>query len=68
MAPKRLSILGVGLLGGSLGLAVRKLVKGCEIVGYGHRASTLQEAMEMGAIGSATDSAAAAVRDASSRS
>lgn len=61
---KRLSILGVGLLGGSIGLAVKKLTSGGEIVGYGHRASTLETAMKMGAIDRSTTSAAEAVRGA----
>ena len=61
MIPTRLSILGVGLLGGSMGLAVRKFAKDCTIVGYGHRASTLDEAMQMGGIDEARQSAAQAV-------
>lgn len=60
MAPKCLSILGVGLLGGSLGLAAKSNVTGVKIVGYGHRPSTLSEAKAAGAIDRATDS----VRDA----
>jgi prephenate dehydrogenase len=50
MQPKRLSIIGVGLLGGSIGLAVRERVKGCRILGYGHRAETLKRAVEVGAV------------------
>ena len=64
MQPQRLSILGVGLLGGSIGLAVRPLVKGCRIVGYGHRPATLRTALEVGAIDEAYDDPAAAVRGA----
>jgi prephenate dehydrogenase len=62
MAPKRMSILGVGLLGGSIGLAARNTVKDCEIIGYGHNPSTLRDALQLGAIHKAADSAAAAVR------
>jgi len=47
---RRMSILGVGLLGGSLGLAVRSRISGCRVVGYGHRQSTLDAALQMGAI------------------
>ncbi len=61
---KRLSILGVGLLGGSIGLVVKKLASGGDIVGYGHRASTLETAMRLGAIDRSTTSAADAVREA----
>jgi prephenate dehydrogenase len=64
MAPKRLSILGVGLLGGSIGLAVGKAVKGCTVVGYGHRQETLDDALAMGAIHEASASAAEAVSGA----
>lgn len=64
MAPRRLSILGVGLLGGSLGLAAKKVLKGCEVVGFGHRTSTLDEALARGAIDRAAGTAAAAVRGA----
>lgn len=61
---RRLSILGVGLLGGSIGLAARSRINGCHVVGYGHRAQTLARAIEIGAIDSASESPAEAVRDA----
>jgi prephenate dehydrogenase len=61
---KRLSILGVGLLGGSIGLAVEKLTSGGEIIGYGHRPATLDAAVRSGAIDRGTTSAADAVSDA----
>ena len=47
---KRLSILGVGLLGGSIGLAAKSLISGVSVVGYGHRAATLEEALRLKAI------------------
>lgn len=50
MHPKRLTILGVGLLGGSIGLAVKSVLNSCHIIGYGHRTSTLEKAVEVGAI------------------
>src|SRR5262245_65401378 len=60
MALARLSIIGVGLLGGSLGLAVKKTVKDCRIVGCGHRTESLKKALELGAIDEfVTDPAAA---------
>ena len=46
----RLSIIGVGLLGGSIGLAVRSALNNCKIIGYGHRRETLERALEIGAI------------------
>lgn len=64
MGPKRLSILGVGLLGGSIGLAVREAISGCTVAGYGHRTGTLAEAMDLGAIHEAFSTAAEAVRGA----
>ena len=64
MGPKRLSILGVGLLGGSIGLAVREVLSDCVVSGYGHRQSTLDEALAARAIHEAYTSAADAVRGA----
>lgn len=64
MVPKRLSVLGVGLLGGSLGLAVKSIAKDCRVVGYGHRRATLETALATKAIDEAYDDPAAAVRDA----
>lgn len=61
MAPKRLTILGVGLLGGSIGLALKSAVSDCQIVGYGHRDSTLEMAKQVGAIDIGTTDPAAAV-------
>lgn len=63
MTIQRISILGVGLLGGSLGMAARAAF-GAEIVGYGHRRGTLDKALENGAIDIACEDPAAAVRDA----
>lgn len=62
MQPKRLSILGVGLLGGSIGLAVRSMLKSCRVVGYAHRAATLRAALDLGAIDDGYDDPAAVVR------
>jgi len=62
MVPRQLTILGVGLLGGSIGLALRSSAPGCRIVGYGHRRETLDKAMEIGAIDAAEMDPAAAVR------
>ena len=64
MHPRRLSILGVGLLGGSIGLAVKRRISDCKIVGYGHRRATLDAALKIGAIDEACDDPAIAVRAA----
>jgi len=50
MPIQRLSIIGVGLLGGSIGMAVKSVLSGCEVVGYGHRKETLERAVAVGAI------------------
>ncbi len=63
MLPKRVTILGVGLLGGSIGLACKSATSSCKIIGYGHRLQTLQRALEIGAIDECTQDLAAAVRD-----
>ena len=64
MIPNRLSIIGVGLLGGSIGLAVKAAGMPCRVVGYGHRASTLERALEMGAIDESASTCAEAVAGA----
>ena len=62
MQPQRLSILGVGLLGGSIGLAVKAAGMPCHVVGYGHRKETVERALEVGAIDEYATSSNAAVR------
>ncbi len=59
---ENISILGVGLLGGSIGMAIKSAVNKCKITGYGHRRKTLQTAVNYGAIDVAADSLAHAVR------
>ncbi|MDQ3439549.1 MAG: prephenate dehydrogenase [Planctomycetota bacterium] len=60
----RLSIIGVGLLGGSIGLAVKSAGMPCRVVGYGHRRSTLEKALASGAIDESAGSPADAVQGA----
>jgi len=64
MPISRLSILGVGLMGGSVALAARKHLNSCRVVGYGHHTDTLDQAVRIGAIHEATTDLAAAVKDA----
>jgi len=64
MSIVRLSILGVGLLGGSLGLAAKRSMPGVRVVGYGHRPVTLESALKLGAIDEATADVVSAVHDA----
>ena len=64
MQPRRLAILGVGLLGGSIGLAVKSRIKGLKLIGYGHRRPALDAALRVGAIDEAHDEPGQAVRGA----
>src|SRR5688572_9869061 len=64
MHPTRLSILGVGLLGGSIGMAVKAAGIPCHVTGYGHRPETLRRAFDVGAIDESATSSKEAVRDA----
>jgi prephenate dehydrogenase len=63
MGFERLSVIGVGLLGGSIGLAAKSRSKPCRIKGYGHRRQTLSKALESGAIDEAYDDPVQAVRE-----
>jgi prephenate dehydrogenase len=64
MSLNRMSIIGVGLLGGSIGLAVRSVLSDCKITGYGHRQETLNRAAQIGAIDQGTQQLADAAADA----
>ncbi len=64
MAFSNLTIVGVGLLGGSIGLGLRAIASPCKIVGYGYRRETLQLAQEFGAIDRWTLDLGEAVADA----
>jgi prephenate dehydrogenase len=46
----RIAVLGVGLIGGSIGLAAREHVEDAEVVGYGRDPARLRGALERGAI------------------
>jgi prephenate dehydrogenase len=60
----RIAVLGVGLIGGSIGLAARARVEGAEVVGFGRDPSRLGRAVELGAIGRAAGSLEEALEDA----
>jgi prephenate dehydrogenase len=61
-APK-VAVLGVGLIGGSIGLAARRRL-GAEVVGYGRTPATLQRAVELGALDRAASSLSEACAEA----
>jgi len=50
MRPERIAIIGVGLIGGSLGLALRRKGFDGVIEGYGRQRSTLELALQIGAV------------------
>lgn len=60
----RIAIVGVGLLGGSLGLAVKERHLCREIIGIGRSQPALEEAMRLGAIDSYSLEMEEGVRDA----
>src|SRR6478752_247785 len=59
----RLSLLGVGLLGGSIGLRLKSRSNDCKIKGYGKNPENLAAAQQLGAIDEWTTDPVAAVRD-----
>jgi prephenate dehydrogenase len=61
----KVAVLGVGLIGGSIGLAARERVEDAEVVGFGRDPDRLRRAVELGAIDSAAGSIAEALAGAS---
>ncbi|MBS3821406.1 MAG: prephenate dehydrogenase/arogenate dehydrogenase family protein [Planctomycetes bacterium] len=57
------TIIGVGLLGGSIGLALRDSFPDCTTAGVGRRQASLDVALRVGAIDTATTDAAEVVGD-----
>jgi prephenate dehydrogenase len=55
----RIAVLGVGLIGGSIGLAARRRLQ-CEVVGFDPDPATLERAREAGAIDRGADTVAGA--------
>ncbi|MBA3304981.1 MAG: prephenate dehydrogenase/arogenate dehydrogenase family protein, partial [Thermoleophilaceae bacterium] len=46
----KVAVLGVGLIGGSIGMATTEHVPGAEVVGFGRSPARLARALELGAI------------------
>lgn len=61
---KKLVIFGVGLIGGSVALALKKTKTPATIVGVGRSAESLQTALDLGVIDVDTSDVAAAIKDA----
>ncbi len=59
----KIAVLGVGLIGGSIGLAARRRLD-AEVVGWGRSPERLQRAVELGAIDRAAGSLAGACEEA----
>jgi prephenate dehydrogenase len=59
----RIAVLGVGLIGGSIGLAARQRA-GAEVIGWGPRPRTLATAVDKGAIDRSASTVEEAVHDA----
>lgn len=65
MSRTRVAILGLGLIGGSLGLALRQAgPEQVEVTGFARRATTGELALQMGAVDNLADTPQAAVQDA----
>lgn len=61
---KKLVIFGVGLIGGSVALALKKAGYSAQIVGVGRSQESLQTALNLGVIDIATSNVAEAINDA----
>lgn len=61
---RKVVIFGVGLIGGSFALALRRSDAAGEVVGFGRSAATLQQARQFGLIDRIGDDVAREVRDA----
>ena len=64
MSFERVAIIGLGLLGGSIGLAVQELIPGAHTTGYDADPATRARANERGLVAHVCDTAADAVREA----
>ncbi len=64
MSVDRLVILGVGLIGGSLALALKKCAAVAQVVGWSRREQTVLKALELGVIDQAETDIARALRGA----
>ena len=62
--PPRVAIIGVGLIGGSIGMALRERGLASEVVGVGRRPATLERARERGAVDRTTTNLVLGVADA----
>ena len=60
---KKISVIGMGLLGSSVTLSAKRAMPGTTVVGYGHRQSTRQKAREFEVANEITETLEQAVLD-----
>jgi prephenate dehydrogenase len=60
----KIAVLGVGLIGGSIGLAAREHAAGAEVVGFGRSPERLDKAVRVGALGRTAGTLEEALEDA----
>lgn len=60
---EKVSLLGLGLLGGSLGLSIQSVFPRVKRLGYSHRAVTRNKALDLGSVDEIYPDVAQAVRD-----
>jgi len=60
----KIAVLGVGLIGGSIGLAAREHAEDAEVVGFGRSPERLEKAVRVGALDRAADTLDEALEDA----
>ena len=60
----KVCIIGLGLIGGSIGLSLRRLNPSSQVVGYAKTKSTLKRAIERGLVDKVEDNLISAVNDA----
>lgn len=61
---RQVSIIGLGLLGGSVALAVRQRMPGTAVIGYSHRPATRRRARALGVVAETAGNLKAAVANA----
>jgi prephenate dehydrogenase len=61
---KQISVIGLGLLGASVSLSIRRAMSGTRVVGHSHRESTRRKAAEQGIVDSVAETVQACVEEA----
>ncbi|NLK42571.1 MAG: prephenate dehydrogenase/arogenate dehydrogenase family protein [Planctomycetes bacterium] len=61
---KQISVIGLGLLGASVSLSIRRAMSGTRVVGHSHRESTRRKAAEQGIVDSVAETVQTCVEEA----